>query len=463
MAGAAGSAAAGVAGSLVAGVAGSVVAGVAGHVASSVVGVGVSAVFDAAGQWVASGAVWLLREVGRAMSSTTTVDLSSGWFASRESVMATIAAAVVLPLLCGATLQALYRQSGSMLARAFLVQLPLSLLLTGVAVELVQMALAVTDALSAQLMASAGVDTANILTPVSEFLLRVGVIAPPVPAFVVFVSGLLVAIAALGLWLELVVRAAAVSVAVLFLPLALAALVWPAVAHWCRRLTDTLVALVLSKLVIAAVLSLAVGALAGGFGVGPAGGDGGGGFAAVITGIALLLIATLAPFTLLRLVPAVEAGAVAHLEASRHRLSAAARAPVRAGNLAVDVARQAFSGDGTAGARGVGSTAPFVPMVAGTALPPALAASFGAAASDSGGSHSAGSHSAGSHSAGSHSAGSHGVASHSPGSHGAGSTGAGSHRAGTGSTDPVSTVRTSDGPSPPRTRSSDGAIDDTGG
>ena len=99
--------------------------------------------------------------------------------------------------------------------------------------------------------------------------------------------------AALVLWLELVVRAAAVSVAVLFLPLALAALVWPAVAHWCRRLADTLVALVLSKLVVAAVLSLAAGALAGG--LGRRGGGSGGGFAAVVTGIALLLIATWRP------------------------------------------------------------------------------------------------------------------------------------------------------------------------
>ncbi len=124
--------------------------------------------------------------------------------------------------------------------------------------------------------------------------------------------------AALTLWLELVVRAAAVSVAVLFLPLALAALVWPSVAHWCRRLADTLVALVLSKFVVAAVLSLAAGAAAGGLGV--SGSGNGGGFASVVTGIALLLIAILAPFTLLRLVPAVEAGAVAHLESTRHRL-----------------------------------------------------------------------------------------------------------------------------------------------
>ena len=127
------------------GAVGAAVSGALGDVVGGVAGAGFAAVFTAAGQWVATGAAWLLGQVGRAMSATTTVDLSSGWFSAHESVMATMVAAVVLPMVCCAALQALYRQSASMLARAFLVQLPLALLLTGVAVELVQMALAVTD------------------------------------------------------------------------------------------------------------------------------------------------------------------------------------------------------------------------------------------------------------------------------------------------------------------------------
>jgi len=308
-----------------------VVSGVAGSVATT----GVSALFSEAARWVASGAVWLIAQVGRAMSATTSIDLSAGWFAAHEAVMASLAAAVVLPMACCAAIQAVYRQSASMLLRTFLVHLPLSLLLTGVAVTLVRMALAVTDSMSATILSSAGVDTTNLFSGLFVFLTPVGVATVGiVPGFVVLIGGLLVAGAALALWLELVVRAAAVSVAVLFLPLALAALVWPSVAHWCRRLADTLVALVLSKLVVAAVLSLAASAVAGGVG---SGSGAGGGFAAVVTGIALLVIAILSPFTLLRLVPAVEAGAVAHLESARHRLKGVAASPVRAGrNLALE-------------------------------------------------------------------------------------------------------------------------------
>jgi hypothetical protein len=149
-------------------------------------------------------------------------------------------------------------------------------------------------------------------------------------------------------------------VAVLFLPLALAALVWPAISHWCRRLAETLAALVLSKLVIAAVLSLAAGALAGGIGVGATGGDGGG-FASVITGVALLVIATMSPFTLLRLIPAIEAGAVAHLESGRSQLMAA---PGKARNEVLDIqkkmigAAEAISGKLAT----VGTSAASIPM-----------------------------------------------------------------------------------------------------
>ncbi|HAM02487.1 MAG TPA: hypothetical protein DCQ30_09740 [Acidimicrobiaceae bacterium] len=312
----------------------------------SALGATVSAVFDAAGQWVAGGAVWLLGQVGHVLSATTSVDLGGGWFQEHYRVMAALAAAVILPMACCGVILAVYRQDASMLVRGLLVKLPLALLFTGVSVELVRLGLAVTDDLSARVLSTGGVDTIHVLQPVGSFLAGAGLAsAGAVPAFVIFVGALLVAVASLALWLELVVRAAAVAAATLFLPLALAGLVWPAVSHWCRRLAETIAALVLSKLVVAAVLSLAAGALSGGVsGVGA--GDVSGGFAAVVTGIALLVIATTAPFVLLRLVPAIEAGAVLHLEGARHRLQHTAGAPVRAGAFAVQLA----SGAGMLGA-----------------------------------------------------------------------------------------------------------------
>ncbi len=96
---------------------------------------------------------------------------------------------------------------------------------------------------------------------------------PTIASFVLLLISLLIAVAAFVLWLELLIRAAAVYVAVLFLPLALATLVWPAVSHWCRRLVETLAALILSKFVIVATLSLAAGAVVLGHGRGRAATD----------------------------------------------------------------------------------------------------------------------------------------------------------------------------------------------
>jgi hypothetical protein len=89
---------------------------------------------------------------------------------------------------------------------------------------------------------------------------------------------------------------------VLFLPISIAGVVWPATAHWFKRLVHILVAVVLSKFVIAAILSLAASGLA-------ATGDEGG-FGAVLSGGALLTLAAISPLALLRLVPVVEAGVV---------------------------------------------------------------------------------------------------------------------------------------------------------
>ncbi|HUC36531.1 MAG TPA: hypothetical protein VMR97_05355 [Acidimicrobiales bacterium] len=329
------------------------VTGGASKAAGSVLGSTVGAAFDAAGQWVAQGAVWLLGALGGAMSSSTTVGLGTKWFSLHESFMAALAAAVVLPMAFVGAIQAIYRQSGAVLVRSFLVNLPLSLLLTGVAVELVRLALSVTDLLSAEVLSAGGVDTRHLLAPVATFLGATGVASPGVPLFVVFVVALVVAVSALVLWMELIVRAAAIAAATLFLPLTLASLVWPTVSHWCRRLAETIAALVLSKFVVAAVLSLAVGAIAGGLGTE---GRDGGGFSSVLVGVAMLVIATVSPFSLLKLVPAVEAGAVAHLEGVRHRLASAAKAPVRAANLAMDIAGTAGGASAVGSTAGAGST-----------------------------------------------------------------------------------------------------------
>ena len=234
--------------------------------------------------------------------------------------MTALAGVVILPLLLLSTIQAVLRKDPGQLVRSFLVQLPLALLLGVVAVQIVVLCLAATDAMSDAVAGGTGADVTSLLSGLTSGL-AAAALDPTIASFVLLLLSLLIAVAAFVLWLELLIRAAAVYVAVLFLPLALATLVWPAISHWSRRLVETLAALILSKFVIVATLSLAAGAVSSG----TAGtGDHGSGFSAVLAGGALLVIATFVPFAILRMIPAFEAGAVGHLEGLRQRSTGAA-------------------------------------------------------------------------------------------------------------------------------------------
>jgi hypothetical protein len=332
------------------------VGSVTGSVVSSAVGFGVGSVLDAVSSWVTSGAVWLLGQIGGVLSSSTAIDLGAPWFRTHYATMAALAAVVVLPLLLLGVLQALYRQSASMLLRTVLINVPLAVLLTAVSVTLVQLGLAVTDAMCAAVSGGSGVDAGHFMASVATALAPSATTSQSgAPTFVLFLGGIAVVAGAVMLWLELLLRAAAVYVAVLFLPLALAGLAWPAISHWSRRLADTLAALVLSKLVIVAVLSLAVGALASGTGSTPSGATAsGGGFASVLGGAALLLLAALAPWSLFRLLPFLEAGAVGHLEGLSQRARHLAAAPVTGlANVALRAATAGSLATGPVGVVGV--------------------------------------------------------------------------------------------------------------
>jgi hypothetical protein len=320
--------------------------GIAGAAAGQVAGFGVSSVLDAIAGWVSAGGVWLLGQIGSFLDATTSVDLGASWFAAHFRTMAGLAGVVIVPLMLFGVIQAIHRQNASMLIRSVVVNVPLAILLTAVAVKLVQLGLALTDSMSATVAQGAGLDTNHFFGSTISALSGPATGGPSTPTFVVLMGGLAVVFGAFLLWVELLIRSAAIYVAVLFLPLALASLAWPAIAHWCRRLVDTLVALILGKFVIVSVLSLAAGALAGGSGSAPAGSAAGsagnGSFTDVLGGAALLMLAAFAPWALFRLLPFLEAGAVGHLEGAGRRTYQTALGPPK--TLAQHAMRMAADG-----------------------------------------------------------------------------------------------------------------------
>ncbi len=216
-------------------------------------------------------------------------------------------AILLLPLLLLTVLQALMRQDAGLLVRVGLLHLPAAMLLTGLAVSVTQTALAVTDALSAELTAGVAKDTH---TPRRRTLTQASAIGGPVPLFASFLMALVMALAAIFVWFELILRAGVVYVAVMFLPLFLATMIWPALSGWVRRLVQLIVAAILSKLVIVATLSLGLSALTSGDGP-----------SAVLAGAGMFLLAAFSPFVLFSLIPLAAEVAQPQREA-RHAVAA---------------------------------------------------------------------------------------------------------------------------------------------
>jgi hypothetical protein len=79
-------------------------------------------------------------------------------------------------------------------------------------------------------------------------------------------------------------------------------MVWDKTAHWSRKLAEWLLAIVLAKFTIAAAFALAAATITHAAGEAA-------GLSAVLAGCAVLLLAGLTPWALLRLLPFVEAAA----------------------------------------------------------------------------------------------------------------------------------------------------------
>jgi hypothetical protein len=319
------------------------VGGVIGDGVGLVVGGGADAVLGAMVSFVVDGAGWLLERLATFIDSSTSPDIQSGWFRAAYRDMALIGMLGLLPFLLLALMQALIRQDVGMMLRATFGFVPLAAIGTAGAIVVVDLLVQLTDQLSGLIARGLGSDLSSFATGVGTALARIS--APTggaVAGLAALIGAAVIAFAAFVIWLELLLRQAAIYVAVLFFPLGFMAMVWPATAHWVRRLSQGLVAIILSKFVIVAVMALAASALDAdvadeGFGV-------------VMSGGALLGLAALAPYVLLRLIPVFDAGMSSQLEGTFRRPTAA-MGPPATGSRVTSLVRQRV-GAGSSGAGG---------------------------------------------------------------------------------------------------------------
>jgi hypothetical protein len=331
-------------------------------------------IFDQIASWASDGAVWLLGEVAKLTERTTSPHLLSKGFLRQYRQMALIGALMAALMCLFAVVESVGRGDGGMLWRVFLVNVPLAAIATSAAYVVVQLLIGVTDGLSEAVTQTTSADTAHFFKGSIEALGKVGAGAGAVagtsangpgvgtatgagagavavPLFVGFIASIVVAFAAFFVWIELLMRDAAIYVVALFMPLGIAASIWPRWASALRRTCELVIVVVFSKFVIVAIIALAASLLA----------HSGGEIEQVLAAGAMLLLACFAPFVLFKLVPFAE-GAMS----AAYNRSGAAGGAVQALHTASSVqmmrhaahanwAMDAKRGGGTSAAGGGGS------------------------------------------------------------------------------------------------------------
>ena len=297
-------------------------------------GVG-NGIFQQVTTWVAEGASWLIGQVVKGIEQTTTPQLSTKGFLSEYGQMAEIAALMAVAMLLLAVLEGVAQGNARLLARVVLVNLPLAFIATSVAYAVVQLLLVATDGMCHAIAAASHDNSEHFFKTAISGLGEAGGAAGKqidsgggsdplggvagqasgtvaVPLFVTFLAAIIGAFAAFGVWLELLMRDAAVYVVALFMPMALAASIWPRWMGALRRSGELLVVVIGSKFVIVSVIALAAGLVA----------ESGSDVEHILAASALMLLACFAPFVLLKLVPFAEGA----MGAAYGRRSAAAGA-----------------------------------------------------------------------------------------------------------------------------------------
>jgi hypothetical protein len=245
--------------------------------------------------FVVSGGVWFVEQLGELVLTTTSIDVQAAKFGAHYSLITGIAAMFCVAFLLLQVIGTIVHQDAGRLLRS-VARVAIAGVGTFAAIGITGMLIALTDALSAHVMAGMGGDLKQSLGGASSALGAMTASGSTVPLFAVLIAALLTAVAAFAIWVELLLRAAAVYATLLFFPLALAGMVWEGSQRWAGRLAKTLAALIFSKFLIVGILSLAVGGLS-------AGGEG---FTMVMVGVALLGLATFAPFALFKVIGAFD-------------------------------------------------------------------------------------------------------------------------------------------------------------
>jgi hypothetical protein len=246
--------------------------------------------------WMIGAATQVTGFVSEEMQETTTPQLESSWYEAQFQPMADLGAALGLLVAMIALASAAIRRSPEALA-ATLVGIVRAGIGTGIVIPLTVIGLGIADQISSAVITSS---PHTFWATVTHAWGTHGFGGFGSSALATLIAAIEV-FAAVFVWLELIVRNAAIYVAVLFFAATLAAAIWPALASWPGRLGRLLMLFVILKPVALIVLSLAGNAAATGlsFGSGVSGSVG-----TILAAIVIFALAAFAPWALMYLLAA---------------------------------------------------------------------------------------------------------------------------------------------------------------
>jgi hypothetical protein len=268
------------------------VTGAPGKVAGAVAG----SVLDQMTKWMTDAATWTTKQIAQAIQKTTTPELGADWYRARFASMAALGLGLSLLVAMLALGSAAIRRDPEALGATFIGMFRAGLG-TGLVLALTVMALGVADGITNVVAGDAVGQNASKFWGDVAGAWGTDSFAGFGSSAIAFLFAFIQVIAAIAVWLELLLRQAAIYVAVLFMPAALAASIWPSLRGWQSRLSRSLLVLIAMKPVVVTVLALAGSAAAAAL-TGQARGDVG----VLLSAIVIFALAAWAPWALMHLV-----------------------------------------------------------------------------------------------------------------------------------------------------------------
>jgi hypothetical protein len=211
------------------------------------------------------GARWVTSKIQELIKKTTTPELEARWYRERFAGMAALGGGLSVLVAMIALGSAGFRRDPDALGATFIGMFRAGIG-TGIVLALVVLALSVADGITNWVAADASGQTASRFWGDVAGAWGSDDHAGFGSSAIAFMFAVVQVLAGVAVWIEMQLRQAGIYVAVLFMPAALAAAIWPRLRSWQERLVGLLFVMVAMKPVIVVVLSLAGSAAAAGGG-----------------------------------------------------------------------------------------------------------------------------------------------------------------------------------------------------